>query len=220
MQIFPQFIPQLKQRIQEPLPGLEAQMKMAPDARGRKIVVPDDARKAAVMLLLYPFEEKFFIPFIRRAEDGRVHGGQISFPGGSHDPTDPDFQFTALREVEEEIGIVRSKIEVLGPISPIYIPPSNFIVETFVGVLEEKPLFIPEPGEVAGIVEIEVSEFLNEANVGIHKVDVFGGNFIDAPGYTPYGDNLIWGGTSMIIAEFVEIVKEVLVGVDGNQRKG
>jgi len=216
MQIFPEFIPQLKQRIQKPLPGLDAQMKMAPGVRGREIVIPDDARKAAVMLLLYPHEEKLFIPFIQRAEDGRVHGGQISFPGGSHDKTDPDFQYTALREVKEEIGIVPEKIEVLGSISPIYIPPSNFLVETFVGTLSQRPQFIPEPGEVAGIVEIEVGEFLNEANVNMHRVDVFGGNFIQAPGYTPYGDKLIWGGTSMIIAEFVEIVREVLVGVEGN----
>lgn len=190
-------------------------MKMVPGDRNREVNIPDDARKAAVMLLLYPHEEKFYIPFIKRAEDGRVHGGQISFPGGSHDQTDPDFQYTALREVKEEIGIMPEKIEVLGPISPIYIPPSNFIVETFVGSLAQRPQFIPEPGEVAGIVEIEVGEFLKDENVGTHRVDVFGGNFIDAPGYTPYGDNLIWGGTSMIIAEFVEIVREVLVGAKG-----
>lgn len=218
MQIFPQFFSQLKQRIQEPLPGLPAQMKMVPGDRKQEVKVPDNARKAAVMLLLYPHEEKIYIPFIKRVEDGRVHGGQISFPGGSHDEADPDFRYTALREVKEEIGVIPEKIEVLGPISPIYIPPSNFIVETYVGTLIQRPTFVPEPEEVADIVEIEVAEFLKEENVGIHRVDVFGGNFIDAPGYTPYGANLIWGGTSMIISEFVEIIKDVLVGVDGNQR--
>ncbi|MEL6252277.1 MAG: CoA pyrophosphatase [Bacteroidota bacterium] len=211
MEIFPQFIPKLKQRLQEPLPGLDVQMRMVPGDRDRgdKINIPENARKAAVMLLLYPHENKFHIPFIQRAEDGRVHGGQISFPGGSHDKTDPDFEFTALREVEEEIGVQREKIEVLGPISPIYIPPSNFIVETFVGVIEKRPVFTPDPVEVARVVEIEVEEFRKPENIGIHRVDVFAGNFIDAPGYTPYGSNLIWGGTSMIIAEFMEIVEQV-----------
>ena len=71
---------------------------------------------------LYPHEDRLHLAFMRRAEDGRVHGGQVSLPGGRHEPEDPDFTFTALRETEEEIGISPSEIDVLGA----FIPPFTF----------------------------------------------------------------------------------------------
>ena len=80
------FISQLQKRLQSPLPGLPAQLKMAPSIRAKNVVVPNDARTSAILLLLYPENGQFFIPFMRRAEDGRVHGGQGEFSWWKYRP--------------------------------------------------------------------------------------------------------------------------------------
>ena len=206
------FSQKLKTRLQKPLPGLEAQMLMCPPIRPKDIHIPDNVRKSAVLILVYPHEGQWMIPFMRRTQDGRVPGGQICFPGGRHDKTDPNFTFTALREADEEMGIKSHQLEVVGNLTEVYIPPSNSLVYPRVAVAEKRPDFIPEPLEVAEIIEVPASEFLEEENRGIHRVDVFGGNFIEAPGYTVNGKELIWGGTAMMIAEFAEIVGEVIGG--------
>lgn len=203
------FIPLLQKRLQSPLPGLNAQMLMAPPIRGKVLEVPDNARRSAVMLLLYPHLDKWWIPFIRRAEDGRVHGGQVSLPGGRKDQEDPDFTFTALRETHEEIGIAPEHINVVGDLTEIYIPPSNSLVYPRIGLAQSRPDFLPNPSEVQDVIEVEITQFLDESLRDIHEVDVFGGNFIKAPGYTVNNQHLIWGGTAMMVAEFAHLVSEL-----------
>ncbi|MEL7530871.1 MAG: CoA pyrophosphatase [Bacteroidota bacterium] len=203
------FISQLQSRLKSPLPGLDAQMLMAPPIRGKTIEVPPNARQSAVMMLLYPHQEKWWIPFIRRAEDGRVHGGQVSLPGGRKDADDPDFTFTALRETHEEIGIPPEQISVMGHLTEIYIPPSNSLVYPRIGVASQRPDFAPNPSEVQDVIEVEITQFLDASLRDIHEVDVFGGNFIQAPGYTVNQQHLIWGGTAMMVAEFAHLVDEL-----------
>ncbi|MEZ4828489.1 MAG: CoA pyrophosphatase [Bacteroidia bacterium] len=120
------FIHKLKQRLSQPLPGLDAQMTMSPGIRGRNPLIPDNVRKSAVLILVYPQNGSLYVPFMRRAEGGRVHSGQISFPGGSRDEGDIDFIDTALREANEELGILREDVEVLGQMTELYIPPRQF----------------------------------------------------------------------------------------------
>lgn len=203
------FIPLLQNRLQTPLPGLNAQMLMAPPIRGKTIEVPPNAKQSAVMLLLYPHQDKWWIPFIRRAADGRVHGGQVSLPGGRKDLTDPDFNYTALRETHEEIGIPPEQITLMGELTEIYIPPSNSLVYPRIGLAHSKPHFEPNPSEVQDIIEVEITQFLDPNRRDIHEVDVFGGNFIQAPGYTVNEQHLIWGGTAMMVAEFAQLVAEL-----------
>lgn len=198
----PPLIDFLHQRLQTPLPGLDAQMTMAPPIRGRKIKIPPDVRRSAVMLLLYQQNSQWYVPFMRRAEDGRVHGGQVSLPGGRHDKNDPDFTYTAFRETEEEFGIPPAEIELLGNLTELYIPPSNSLVYPRIGFLPQKPTFRPDPREVAEILEVPAEQFLDPKRKDVHRVDVFGGNFIQAPGYTVNGKELIWGATAMMMAEF------------------
>ncbi|WNJ16289.1 CoA pyrophosphatase [Pontibacter sp. G13] len=208
---FSQLVLDLKHRLTSPLPGLDAQMIMAPEIRGRDVEVPADARLCSVMVLLYPHEDAVKVAFMKRSEDGRVHSGQVCFPGGRRDPVDTDQIATALREADEELGIKPDEIEVLGEMTELYIPPSNSLVYPVLSVSDTRPAFAIDPIEVAQVIEVDLEELLDDSIKGMHTVDVFGGNFIEAPGYTVQSQHLIWGGTSMMIAELVEIIRQIRV---------
>src|SRR6188768_2429332 len=107
-------VERLRSRLLLPLPGREAQERMVSRVRPMPDVIPDTARDSAVLQLIYPVDDDIRILFIRRTEDGRAHSGQISFPGGRYEPDDASLMITALREAEEEVGIVASEVEVLG----------------------------------------------------------------------------------------------------------
>lgn len=123
------FIEKLKQELQKPLPGEEAQYRMAPSYRPRltkEEVFANNPRVSGVLLLLFEKNNELHIAFTQRKQYEGVHSGQMSFPGGKKDVTDLDLRETALRETFEEIGIERNKIEIIGSLSELYIPPSNF----------------------------------------------------------------------------------------------
>jgi 8-oxo-dGTP pyrophosphatase MutT (NUDIX family) len=131
------FISGLRERLSGDLPGLASQLKMVPEARRKEIEARNtagDAKRAAVLICMYPGQDgQIELVLIRRNEYDGVHSGQISFPGGRYEDGDADLQYTALREAEEETNIRIDEVEVLGSISPVYIPPSNFYVEVMVG---------------------------------------------------------------------------------------
>ncbi|MEL6846474.1 MAG: coenzyme A pyrophosphatase, partial [Bacteroidota bacterium] len=105
--------------------------------------------------------------------------------------------------------VPRSGIQSLGKLTELYIPPSNFVVYPHIGVLPERPAFQANPQEVQEVIEVEISQFLNPEIRDVHRVDVFGGNFIHAPGYTVNQQHLIWGGTAMMLAEFAQLLDEL-----------
>lgn len=210
MQYSPELPEALRNRLSNPLPGLDAQMLMAPSIRGRKVRIPPTARQSAVLVLLYPHEGHWYIPFMRRSQDGRVHGGQISFPGGRREPMDVDFTATALREADEEMGIKAHEVEVIGALTELYIPPSNSIVYPRLAVTDKRPDFVPDPVEVAEIIEVQVDQFLDENRKGQHRVDIHKGTYIEAPGFIVNDKELIWGATAMMMAEVIHLIEEAV----------
>lgn len=206
------FIDKLRTRIQAPLPGLDAQLQMAPPARGTgEIVIPADARKSAVMVLLYPHQGEPHIVFMKRADDGHVHSGQISFPGGKMEPEDADEIHTALRETEEEVGVVQNSVEVLGRLSDMYIPPSNFLVYPVLGFAQERPHFIPDPKEVARVIEVPLAKFEYGGIRAVRTIEqrTLRGHYrTEAPAFK-IGEDVIWGATSMILNELLVIAQEL-----------
>lgn len=173
-----------------------------------KIVIPPDVKKAGVLVLFYPDKGNTMLVFIRRAEYPGVHSGQISFPGGGREPQDASMTETALREAEEEIGINRRDVEVIGQLSDLFIPPSNFLVTPVVGYLDYRPAFHPDPGEVSGIIEISVADLLSERTVMEKEITVFPAMKLRVPCFY-VNEQVIWGATAMMLSELLALLSPV-----------
>ncbi len=196
-------IEQLQERLRGSLPGLEAQMRMAPPIRTRDMKIPDNVRLGGVLIVLRPWEKQWHTILIRRTEDGHTHSGQISFPGGKKDPQDPDLQYTALRECHEEIGVPAEELEVLGSLSPLFIPPSNFLVTPTLALLKKDIRFIPSEKEVAEIIQVPLSLLFDEqvrSTEWVQRSDEKSA-LMETPVYRLHDDCIIWGATAMMIAE-------------------
>lgn len=204
-------IDEIKINLQKALPGIAAQKILSPPFREEEIQKRANEinapRNSAVLILLYFKNGKLHIPFIKRSIYKGVHSGQISLPGGKQEKIDMDFKATALREAHEEIGIIAEDVEILGQISDIYIPPSNFRVKVFVGFIPYQPNFIREAKEVQEIIEIPLADIFDDK---IIKTKVFYTSSNGEDRKAPYFDILgieIWGATAMIISEFREIIR-------------
>lgn len=196
-------IDRLREKLAGPLPGRPAQERMTGRVRPMPEVVPENARDSAVLQLLFPLNGELHLLLIRRTEDGRAHSGQISFPGGRHEPEDASFMITALREAEEEVGIIQSEVEVLGALTPLYIPVSYFMVHPFVAWSERRPDYLPNKSEVSQIIEVPVAHLFNEANKITTEVkpSSMPGLVLKVPAYNLLDGSFIWGATAMMLAE-------------------
>lgn len=179
----------------------------------RPIRRPDNlngsAKLAAVLLLLFPKDDHLSTVMIKRNEYPGVHSGQIGLPGGRQEDGET-FDMTALRETYEELGIQPSHITLIGQLTPIYIPPSDFEVHPFVGYTPQHPTWQPDPNEVADIVETPIAAFFDDTlkkNQEIH-VDTF---TITAPYYDINGHQ-VWGATAIILSEFEHRLRAVFNG--------
>lgn len=209
-----EFIPFLKERLQLPLPGKEAQYKMGTANRMpfKHTPIPKNIKIASVLCLLYPQNGQWFLPLIQRVITKRdKHSGQISFPGGKSELIDKTHQATALREAEEEIGIIQEDVKIIGSLTSLYIPASNFKVYPFVGVLDYTPTFTAQEREVAEVVKVNLQELIAPENLK-YKPMKYKENFIvkDVP-YFDVNNKTVWGATAMILSEFIEIVNSTIV---------
>lgn len=157
---------------------------------------------AAVMALLYPAEERLHLVFIKRNAYDGPHSAQISFPGGAREEGDPTLQDTAIRETREELGI-NHKMEVLGSLTPLYIPVSNFMVYPYVACLHEAPVFDPDPSEVQYVVEASLEALMDPMNRDSETL-FHHETHIEAPFYR-IGEEKIWGATAMILSELLQV---------------
>jgi 8-oxo-dGTP pyrophosphatase MutT (NUDIX family) len=198
----------IRAALQGPLPGLAAQIKLAPEYRieSLRAAPPADARSAGVLLLLYFHHGAWHFPLMKRVDDGLVHSGQISLPGGSQEPGE-SLQATALREACEEIGAACAGVEVLGQLSPIYIPPSNFLVTPTVGYVSARPDFQCDPREVAELIEVPLSTLFDRDVVKREPWNLRGVT-VEVPFYQ-IGPHKVWGATAMILSEFSMVLAEM-----------
>ncbi len=205
-QPFVELTDHLRQRLQEPLPGEAAHRLMASSARTRLGIRPNErTRRSAVLILFYPYQNEIYLPLILRPQYDGVHAGQMAFPGGRVERTDRDLTQTALREAQEEIGIKVQDVTVLGHLTELFIPPSNFYVQPVVGMLTARPDFYPDPREVDAVVEVSLTTLVDTTIVGDSQIEVRGVT-VDAPYYDIQGHR-VWGATAMMIAELLEVLK-------------
>lgn len=199
----------LENGMKHPLPGKEAQLSMSPnpvDMRRFDPKLPDNHRKGAVLILLYPYKNKAFFPLIKRPVYQGVHSGQIAFPGGKMEEEDEDEVDTALREAWEEVGIMPEQVKLIGRMSDLFIPTSNFLVSPVLGYSEVVPEFVPEEKEVARIIQAAVST-LYEPSIRKQKILEFSNNFrLDTP-YFEVDQEMVWGATAMILSELLQILE-------------
>ena len=206
---FETFITYLEERLQQPLPGLEAQIRLAPVDRIKdlqKVTGPLNAKESAVLALLFPLKNDIGILLIKRTADNSVHSRQVSFPGGKKEPDDTDLMATALRETEEETGIPQEDITVLGTLSKIYIHPSNFNVFPYVGYINYEPE-LHNNDEVEKPLKVPLQELLNpefpvEKTIRGHD----GQNYL-VPSYYIQNE-IIWGATAMMLSELLAVILE------------
>ena len=164
------------------------------------------ARKGAVLILLYPHEDKInTILTLRPSYDG-VHSGQVSFPGGKLDPEDESLAAAALREAAEEVGLDRNEIKLIGNLSNLYIPPSNFLVSPFVGIMDKKPFLKKDDSEVEKIIEVPITYFLDESIKGRKMITPREFVSFETPYYDVEG-HTVWGATAMMLSEMMELIK-------------
>lgn len=210
---FDQFLKNSSKIKNIPLPGREHQFKMSPPFREQLLKEYEEemkhARKAGVMALFYPDHNALskLVLILRKTYRG-VHSAQVGFPGGKYEKSDADLKMTALRETEEEIGINKSKIEVLKPMTELYIPPSNFMVFPFIGISDSPLKFTKQDDEVEDIIEADVADLLDDTNISRFNVMTSLGKKIEVPAYLLSGQ-IVWGATAMMLSEIKELIKTV-----------
>ncbi|MDH7512045.1 MAG: CoA pyrophosphatase [Clostridiales bacterium] len=199
----------LRVRLQGPKPGLKAQLKMVTSPRrGDKtyLDVGDSCLKAGVLVLLYPRKEKLYLVLTRRTSAVAHHQAQISFPGGRMDKGESAVE-AAIREAHEELQIMPDSIRILGELTPLYVPPSNYCIYPVVAAVVERPDFRPSPIEVSEIIEVPVEHLLDSINVRQETWPLRGID-VSVPFYFFKGHK-IWGATAMILAELVDLISSI-----------
>ncbi len=209
MHLTPQII---REKLSQPLPGLESHLKLAPESRASEIKEYNEgkktAKKSAVMILLFHENEELKIVFIRRSFYVGIHAGQIAFPGGRFEESDISILNTAFREIEEEIGISKDKIELLGRLTDIYVPPSNFLISIFVGYLPFRPEYKIDEREVAEVIELRVQDFFNEDVIDEKEFHVPSTEKSVRALYYKVGNADVWGASAMVMTEFLDVLKK------------
>ena len=196
-----------------PLPAEASQYKMSPPYREKLIAKQKEkmkyAKQSAVLVLFYPNEvkETYLILILRKTYKG-VHSAQVGFPGGKLEAGET-LEEAALREAYEEVGVDMEKVKVLKEMTQVYIPPSNFFVQPYVGIVEESPVFVKQDEEVEELLEVKLSDFLDEGNVTTKTVSTAYDIEVEVPAYRLKG-HLVWGATAMMLSEVKDLLKTIL----------
>lgn len=194
------------------LPGIDAHKKLAPIGRNLGNPVPSDAERAAVMILLFKKSDIWHTLLIVRESTNPFdkHKGQMSFPGGRFDSRDVIMQETALRELHEEVGIPKNEVTVIGELTDIYIPVSNYHVFPFIGFISsEHPRWVIQESEVEDVLEVPLSTLQDPNTFCLSSIDINEKLTLPLVPSFVIDNRIIWGATAMIMSEFLDLLNSV-----------
>jgi len=187
-------------------PGSVAHLEMTPYKKDL-VVKADSPRLSAVLILIYGNVKEVEILLLKRSDYQGVHSAQVSFPGGKKDESDPNLSYTALRELQEETGVKSENIEMIGTLTPMYIPPSNFLVHPFIALTEELPEIILDQRESQYYFGIKLEELLSDEFLSETDITTSYGKMKNVP-YFNLNNEIIWGATAAILNELKWILKK------------
>jgi len=195
-------------RLAHPLAGPMVGSRFEPTPRLDRHynTVPSGARRAAVLILLYPLDGAWHLPLTLRPSHLPDHAGQVCLPGGAMEPGETS-RDAAIREFYEELGADGHPIELLGRLSTLYVHASNFAIEPWVGCTPKRPPMTPDPREVETLLEVPLLHLLDPANLGSQTRHLQGQPYT-APHFL-WQTHCIWGATCMILGEFVTLLEEL-----------
>ncbi|MEX0995016.1 MAG: CoA pyrophosphatase [Balneolaceae bacterium] len=203
------FIEYLKNRLERPLPGQDAHLQMAPapidGASGFRMKTDQQARESSVIILMFKNQQEIYELILTLRNESISHGGQISFPGGRSDREETAVQ-TALREMEEEIGVPENRVRIAGTLSQLFLERSNHLITPVVGYLPEKPVMKLNPAEVKEAFCVSLEELNSNKNL-VTKPWNLQQQTYEVPYWNIHSVPL-WGATAMIISELLELYRE------------
>jgi len=208
----PELLPKLEMALKGPLPGSSAHAKMINYDRPsieRVLQKSVNATPSAVLVLLYPKNERLHTLLMLRTPYEGVHGSQVSFPGGKKETIDNNLLETALRETQEEIGIRTDDMKILGQLTEVFIPPSRFLVTPYVAFTEDPGIFDPDPVEVAQVIEAPLGMLMDDGYIKEKKIFVRSINAHIETKYFDIDGHVVWGATAMMISELRELLNKL-----------
>jgi len=202
---FGEYVIRLRKKLTGPLPGATAQLTMAPgylQNASLASVVAKPCREASVLAMVFPVEEVPTILLTLQRADLNQHAGQVSFPGGQREPGE-ELVETALREAREEVGLDTDTIEILGGLTPLFVPPSNFCIHPFVGAISHAPKLTPCYEEVEQLLFISFPLLL-DPNTRRREVWTINDSEVSIPFFSVQNQK-VWGATAMVLAEWLAL---------------
>lgn len=193
----------------DPLPGKAALTQMAPVTDERYYSYRHaDSKEAAVLALIYPKDGVLHLGYMRRTSQYKddKHAGQISFPGGKKEASDTSYLECALREANEEFGIVRDQISIIRELSPVYVFVSKFLVYPYLAYSRKRPDFVLEQAEVAELLEVPLSHLMDTEKIKRKDLKIRNHSLPNVPYYDVLG-HVLWGATAMMTAEILALLQ-------------
>lgn len=206
----PELADRLQARLKLPLPGSLAHEPLRATPVGDlrpKFEHKMPPKPGSVLILFYQENGQIKFPLTKRPDYNGTHAGQVSLPGGKAEP-DEDFIQTALREGEEEIGVPRNDVKVIGRLSDFFVIPSNYMITPVVGFVPTKPTYVPQESEVVKIIEGNLNDLLREDAVQVKEILAAKTFRLMAPHFL-IENEIVWGATAMVLNELRTVIQQL-----------